>query len=612
MLNRKNRYSLRKYYIAISFILVLAIYIIRLFYIQILSPEYRLAAEDIALLQKTLYPSRGIIYDNEGRLVVFNNSMADIHVITREIAEFDTLELCGILNIQEEDLKQRFDDIKDKKKNRGYSPYTPQVLFSQITPEEAGLLEEKLYKYPGFYVVHRTVRDYNYHSAGLILGYMGEVNRADIEADPYYTPGEYTGKSGIELSYERFLRGKKGTSVMLRDAHGRIIGQYDEGQKDLELTSGHDLKLAIDMELQSYGERLMAGKRGAIVMIEPKTGEIRALVSAPSYDPSLLVGKDRGKNFKDLELDPQMPLYNRAIMGTYPPGSTFKTAQAAVLLQAGAINESVTFPCYHGYPVLGGRPRCHGHPSPVGLNMAITTSCNSYFCYGLRAMIDDRSRYATTQEAFDAWKDYIVSLGFGYPLKIDMPGEKRGYIPNSKVYDKIYNGRWNSSTIISISIGQGEILATPLQIANLGAIIANRGYYYTPHLVKEISNVDKDSLGIELHQTGIDPHYFDLIDKGMRGAVTSGTCRGANMPNIAVCGKTGTAENVHGRDHSLFMGYAPQEDPKIAVMVIVENGGFGATFGVPIGRLMIDYYLNGNQLSESSQGYETRILNAKL
>lgn len=612
MLNRKNRYSPRKYYIAISFILVLAIYIIRLFYIQILSPEYRLAAEDIALLQKTLYPSRGIIYDNEGRLVVFNNSMADIHVITREIAEFDTLELCGILNIQEEDLKQRFDDIKDKKKNRGYSPYTPQVLFSQITPEEAGLLEEKLYKYPGFYVVHRTVRDYNYHSAGLILGYMGEVNRADIEADPYYTPGEYTGKSGIELSYERFLRGKKGTSVMLRDAHGRIIGQYDEGQKDLELTSGHDLKLAIDMELQSYGERLMAGKRGAIVMIEPKTGEIRALVSAPSYDPSLLVGKDRGKNFKDLELDPQMPLYNRAIMGTYPPGSTFKTAQAAVLLQAGAINESVTFPCYHGYPVLGGRPRCHGHPSPVGLNMAITTSCNSYFCYGLRAMIDDRSRYATTQEAFDAWKDYIVSLGFGYPLKIDMPGEKRGYIPNSKVYDKIYNGRWNSSTIISISIGQGEILATPLQIANLGAIIANRGYYYTPHLVKEISNVDKDSLGIELHQTGIDPHYFDLIDKGMRGAVTSGTCRGANMPNIAVCGKTGTAENVHGRDHSLFMGYAPQEDPKIAVMVIVENGGFGATFGVPIGRLMIDYYLNGNQLSESSQGYETRILNAKL
>lgn len=612
MLNRKNRYSPRKYYIAISFILVLAIYIIRLFYIQILSPEYRLAAEDIALLQETLYPSRGIIYDNEGRLVVFNNSMADIHVITREIAEFDTLELCGILNIQEEDLKQRFDDIKDKKKNRGYSPYTPQVLFSQITPEEAGLLEEKLYKYPGFYVVHRTVRDYNYHSAGLILGYMGEVNRADIEADPYYTPGEYTGKSGIELSYERFLRGKKGTSVMLRDAHGRIIGQYDEGQKDLELTSGHDLKLAIDMELQSYGERLMAGKRGAIVMIEPKTGEIRALVSAPSYDPSLLVGKDRGKNFKDLELDPQMPLYNRAIMGTYPPGSTFKTAQAAVLLQAGAINESVTFPCYHGYPVLGGRPRCHGHPSPVGLNMAITTSCNSYFCYGLRAMIDDRSRYATTQEAFDAWKDYIVSLGFGYPLKIDMPGEKRGYIPNSKVYDKIYNGRWNSSTIISISIGQGEILATPLQIANLGAIIANRGYYYTPHLVKEISNVDKDSLGIELHQTGIDPHYFDLIDKGMRGAVTSGTCRGANMPNIAVCGKTGTAENVHGRDHSLFMGYAPQEDPKIAVMVIVENGGFGATFGVPIGRLMIDYYLNGNQLSESSQGYETRILNAKL
>lgn len=604
----KNRYATRQYYIAAAIILVVCIYIARLFYIQILSPEYRIAAEDIALLQKTLYPSRGMIYDNKGRLVVYNNAMADIHIITKEIHSFDTLELCNILNISKEELVKRFKDVMDKNKNRGFSPFTPQLLFSQITPEEAGLLEEKLYKYSGFYVVHRTVRDYNYHSAGVLLGYMGEVSQSDIALDPYYSPGEYKGKSGLELSYERFLRGKKGTSVLLRDAHGRIIGNYDEGQKDEQLTSGHDLKLAIDMELQTYGERLMAGKRGAIVMIEPKTGEIRALISSPSYDPSLLVGKERGNNFKKLELDPQMPLYNRAIMGTYPPGSTFKLAQAAVFLQDGAITPEIAFPCYHGYPLLGGRPKCHGHPSPTNLNLAISTSCNSYFCYGLRAMIDDRNKYPSVQVAFDKWKDYMVSLGFGYPLDIDLPGEKRGFIPNSKVYDKIYDGRWNSSTIISISIGQGEILATPLQIANLAALIANRGYYYTPHLVKEISGLPSDSIGFQKHQTKVDAHYFDLIDKGMRSAVTGGTCRKANIPDIAVCGKTGTAENVHGKDHSLFIGYAPQEDPQIAIMVIVENGGFGATFGVPIGRLMIDYYLNEYELSASSLPYEKMMM----
>lgn len=608
---QKNKYAIRQHYVAAAFVIVLLIYIIRLFHIQILSPEYRIAAEDIAFLQKTLYPSRGMIYDNEGRLVVYNNAMADIHIIKKEIKDFDTLELCNILKISKEKLAFRFREVTDRKKNRGYSPFTPQLLFSQISPEEAGLLEEKLYKFPGFYVIHRTVRDYNYHSAGLILGYMGEVSKADIEADPYYTPGEYTGKSGLELSYERFLRGKKGTSVLLRDAHGRIVGNYGEGQMDEELTSGHDLKLALDMELQAYGEKLMAGKRGAIVMIEPKTGEIRALVSAPSYDPSLLVGKERGENYKKLELDPMMPLYNRAIMGTYPPGSTFKVAQAAVFLQDGAITPQVAFPCHRGYPPHGGRPKCHGHPTPTNLNLAISTSCNSYFCYGLRAMIDDRKRYPTTQVAFDKWKDYMVGMGFGYPLGIDLPGEKRGFIPNSKVYDKVYNGQWNSSTIISISIGQGEILTTPLQVANLGAIIANRGYYYTPHLVKEISGLPKDSIGIVRHDTGIESHYFDLIDKGMRSAVTGGTCRKANIPGIAVCGKTGTAENVHGRDHSLFLGYAPQEDPKIAIMVIVENGGFGATFGVPIGRLMIDYYLNKYELSSSSKEYETMMTQSR-
>lgn len=610
---QKNKYAHRQYAFTFVVVLIVVIYTIRLFNIQVLSPEYRIAAEDIAFYQKTLYPSRGMIYDHNGKLVVFNNATADVHIISREVEPFDTLEFCKILNIQPQELADRFAQVRNRKINRGYSPFTPQLLISQVSEEEAGLLEEKLYKFPGFYVVHRTIRDYNYPSAGLVLGYMGEVSPRDIERDPYYIPGEYIGKSGLEYSYERFLRGEKGKEIYVRDAHGRVKGRRDNSELEEELISGHDLKLAIDIELQMYGERLMAGKRGAIVMIEPKTGEVRALVSSPHYAPKLLVGRDRGKNFKALESNPQIPLFNRAIMGTYPPGSTFKLAQSAAFLQEGAINIGQSYPCNHGYPVLRGKPACHGHPSPISLIPAIATSCNSFFCYGLRNFIDDRSRYATTAEAFEAWKGYMVKMGFGYTLGLDLPGEKRGFIPNAELYNKIYGkGQWRSSTIISISIGQGEILATPLQIANLGALIANKGHYYTPHLVSEIVGLPSDSLYVERHETGIDPIYFDYIAQGMRGAVTSGTCRSANLPDIAVCGKTGTAENVHGKDHSLFLGYAPQEAPEIVVSVIIENGGFGATYAVPIGRLMIDFYLNNHQISPSSQIYETAMLNSVI
>lgn len=610
---RKNRYAHRSYAIALAIALVVLIYAIRLFNVQVLSPEYRVAADDIAFLKRTLYPSRGMIYDHKGRLVVFNNATADIHIISREITPFDTLQLCDILNITPQELTKRFEDVRNQKKNRGYSPFTPQLLFSQVGEEEAGLLEERLYKYPGFYVVHRTVRDYNFAGAGLMLGYMGEVSPREIERDPYYRPGEYIGKSGIELSYERFLRGEKGKEVYMRDAHGRVKGKRDDSELNEDLISGHDLTLSIDMQLQLYGEKLMRGKRGAIVMIEPKSGEVRALVSAPSYDPKLLVGRERGDNYKSLEHDPQKPLFNRAIMGTYPPGSTFKPAQAAAFLQSGAITVNESYPCYHGYPVLGGKPACHGHSSPISLIPALATSCNAYFCYGLRNMIDDRSRFATTEAAFAEWTQYMVKMGYGYTLGLDLPGEKRGFIPNSKMYDKIYgNGNWRSSTIISISIGQGEILATPLQLANFTAIVANKGHYYTPHIVSDISGLPKDSLYIERHETGIKEEYFRYIEQGMRGAVTDGTCRKANLPGIAVCGKTGTAQNVHGEDHSLFIGYAPQDDPQIAIAVIVENGGFGATYGVPIGRLMLDYYINNYQLSEGSEMYETMMLNSTI
>ena len=609
---RQNlRYSNRKYIIAGLFILVTAIYIARLFYIQVVDPKYKLQADNIAFYRKTLYPSRGMIYDCKDRLVVYNKPTTNIMVITNEMMPFDTLDLCKTLSIDRDFIVERLKSIKERRVNKGYSPYTEQLFLSQISPEEAGLLQEKLYKFPGFYVQHRTTRDYNYHSAALLLGNVGEVNQNDIDSDPYYTPGDYSGRTGIELSYEKELRGDKGVSILLRDAHGRTQGRYEDGKYDKAIVSGHDLKLGIDIELQEFGEKLMQGKRGAIVMIEPRTGEIRCMVTAPYYDPSLLVGRERGTNHRMLESDPGKPFLNRAIMGTYPPGSTFKPVQGAVFLTEHAITKEQVFSCYHGYPVLGSKPACHGHPSPLSIVPALATSCNAYFCWGLRALLDDRHKYPSVQEAFEAWKDHIVKLGFGYKLNVDLPSERRGYIPNSKVYDKIYGGRWSSSTIISIAIGQGEILATPLQIANFGTIVANRGYYFRPHVVSEISDYPKDSIRTERIETGISPDIFDVIDQGMAGAVTGGTCRRAAIPGIAVCGKTGTAENPHGKDHSLFLGYAPREDPQIAICVLVENAGFGATYGVPIGKLMLEKYLLGDVLP-GDKGLEESITRTTL
>lgn len=612
MRTTRTRYSERSIIIILVMVLLVLVYVGRLFYIQVLSQEYKLAAENIAFYHRTLYPSRGLMRDRNDSLVVYNTATADARIIMRQMSDFDSVAFCRILSISMDDLRQRLTEVKDKERNRGYSPFVPQTIFSQISPEEAGLLEEQLYKFPGLLIEHHTARDYVYPAAALLLGNMGEVGPEDIERDPYYSPGDYAGTTGLERSYERFLRGNKGTSILLRDVHGRMQGQYEEGKYDRELTSGHDLKLSIDIKLQTYGERLMRGKRGAIVMIEPSSGEVLALVSSPTFDPSLLVGKERGNNYKALAQDPLKPLYNRAIQGAYPPGSTFKPVQAAAFLQEGCITPGTMYSCYRGYPLLGGRPRCHGHGSPLDLRHAIATSCNAYFCWGLRAFLDDRTRYSSVQEAFEHWKDYVVKMGYGYKTGVDLPGENRGYIPNAKVYDKIHKGRWNSSSIISISIGQGEILATPLQIANFGAIVANRGYYYTPHLVKEIDGLPKDSLYIEKHDTWIRPEYFQVIAEGMRMAVTGGTCRKANLPDFAICGKTGTAENPHGKDHSLFLGFGPLEEPRVSIAVMVENGGFGATYAVPIGRLMLDYYLHGDSISPSSTGYEKSMMSAVI
>lgn len=588
----------RKYVLGAVVILVVLLYIVRLFGLQILSDKYKRYADSNAFLNKIQYPSRGAIYDRNGKLLVFNQPAYDVTFVPREVENLDTLDFCRSLGITEEQFMQRMADVRDRRKNPGYSKYTPQVFMTQLSAEECGIFQEKLFKFPGFSIQRRTIRQYSYNSAGHVLGDIGEVSMSDIEKDDYYIRGDYIGKQGIERSYEKYLRGEKGVEVLLRDAHGRIQGHYMDGKLDRPSVPGKNLKLGIDIDLQMLGERLMQNKIGAIVAIEPKTGEILCMVSSPNFDPHMMIGRQRGKNHLLLEKDRQKPLLNRAIMGTYPPGSTFKTTQGLIFLQEGIIQEETSFPCSHGFIYRGLKVGCHGHASPLPLIPAIATSCNAYFCWGLYRMIGDR-KYGSPQNALTVWKDYMVSQGFGYKLGVDLPGELRGFIPNAQYYDRAYRGSWNGLTIISIAIGQGEVLATPLQIANLGATIANRGHFITPHVVKEVEDNSLDSLYTEVRTTGISREYYEDIVEGMRAAVTgstgSGTCRlvGALLPGVEACGKTGTAQNPHGKDHSVFMGFAPKDDPKIAIVVYVENGGWGATYGVPIGALMMDQYLHG-------------------
>ena len=611
----KYQFENRRFVIGGAVIVIVLIFIGRLFFLQIIDNDYKAWADSNAFLKRTVYPARGIMYDRNGKLLVYNQPAYDVMLVMREIQPFDTLDFCHILGITKEQFLNRIQAIKNRRLNPGYSSYTPQVFMTQLSAQECGVLQEKLYKFPGFYVQNRTIREYAYPNAALLLGNVGEVNKRDLEKDSYYTIGDNSGRTGIESSYEKYLRGEKGVEILLRDAHGRIQGRYEEGKHDVAPVSGKNLKLSIDIELQAYGEKLMQNKLGGIVMIEPETGEVLCMVSSPTYDPSLLVGRIRGKNYAALQKDPLKPLFNRPLMAQYPPGSTFKPTQGLIFLQEDVITADTRFTCAHGYTYRGGKPACHGHPSPLPLVGALATSCNSFFPWGLHYLLDDRSRYPSVQQAFDVWKDYMVSMGYGYRLGIDLPGEKRGYIPNSKVYDKIYRGRWNSSTVISIAIGQGEILATPLQICNLAATIANRGFFITPHVVKEIQDTPLDSLYTERRYTGVDTKYYPLIAEGMRGAVIGSawgaTCRGANLPDIEVCGKTGTAENPHGKDHSIFMGFAPYEHPKVAIAVFVENAGFGATYAVPIGRLMIEKYLRDSILPES-RPIEEYIIHANI
>jgi penicillin-binding protein 2 len=590
----------RKYILGGVAILIILIYLVRLFMLQLLSDDFKRNADSNAFLQRIQYPARGIITDRNGELLVYNQPAYDVMVIMNEQIGVDTLDLCQSLHITREWYERRMEEIKDSRRNPGYSKFTQQLFMSQLSTEEFSRFQEKLFRFPGFYIQKRSIRQYRHPYAAHILGDVGEVNPDDLSEDDYYQSGDYIGKLGVERSYEKELRGVKGKEILLRDARGRLKGHYQNGKFDVAPVPGRNLRLSIDVKLQALGERLMKGKLGSIVAIEPSTGEVLCMVSSPTYDPKMMVGRQRGKNHILLSQDTHKPLLNRAIMGQYPPGSTFKTSQALTFLQEGVITPGTAYPCSHGFHNRGLTVGCHGHGSPLPLIPAIATSCNGYFCWGLYYMFGNRKKYPTVQDAMTRWKDYMVSMGFGYKLGIDLPGEKRGMIPNAPYYDKAYRGDWSGLTVISISIGQGEVNLTPLQIANLGATIANRGYYIIPHVVKEVQGQPLDTMYTKKHYTMVERKNYEYVVEGMRHAVLGGTCRTANTSMYEVCGKTGTAQNPHGQDHSVFMGFAPRNNPKIAICVYVENGTWGATYGVPIGALMMEQYING-KLSESSQ-----------
>ncbi|MGP1468498.1 MAG: penicillin-binding protein 2 [Hoylesella shahii] len=581
-------------------VFIVTVYLIRLFMLQLLSDDYKKNADSNAFLKKIEYPSRGAISDRHGRLLVYNQPAYDIMVVmNEEKGRLDTTEFCNALGITKEYFIKRMNDIKDRNKNPGYSRFTEQLFMSQLSDKEFSVFQEKIFRFPGFYVQKRSIRQYQYPYAAHVLGDVAEVSKADVENSDYYQPGDYIGKLGVERSYEEQLRGEKGVQILLRDAHGRVQGNYQNGKFDRRPIAGKDLTLSIDIKLQELGERLLEGKIGSIVAIEPATGEVLCMVSSPTYDPRIMVGRKRGKNHLALSKDVWKPLLNRSIMGQYPPGSTFKTTQGLTYMTEGIIDENTLFPCARGFNYRGLHVGCHPHGAPTNLVQALCTSCNSYFCWGLFRMIGNRQHYRSVQEAMNTWRDYMVSMGFGYKLGIDLPGEKRGLIPNAAFYDKAYKGSWNGRTIISISIGQGEVNLTPLQIANLSATIANRGYYYVPHVVRKVQGEPLDTLYRRRHYTMANRKAYEYVVQGMRASVVGGTCHAANRADYLVCGKTGTAQN-RGQDHSVFMGFAPMDNPKIAIAVYVENGGFGATYGVPIGSLMMEQYING-KLSPASE-----------
>jgi penicillin-binding protein 2 len=600
----------RKNVIITLMVIVFVVYILRLLQLQIFDETYKNSADNNAFLHKTRYPARGLIYDRNGKLLVYNKPAYDVMVIINEVHDLDTIDFCRTVNIT----KDQFCSLIEKMKRQpGYTPYTPQQLIAQLSIEEYAVLQEKLFRFPGFYIQDRTLREYTYPCAAHALGYVSEVTEQEIEENPYYKRGDYIGRSGIEKQYESVLCGIKGYEILLRDSRGRLKGKYQDGKLDRASVSGKNIQLSLDIELQQYGEKLMQNKIGSVVAIEPSTGEVLAFVASPAYNPSDLVGRDRSRNFPLLNKNPLKPLLDRPLQARYPPGSTFKVLNSLIFQHEGVITPATRYGCAHGFSYGGLHVGCHGHPSPLDMRHSLQTSCNGYYCHGLHDMLDThRRKYGSVQEALNTWKNHVVSFGFGYKTGIDLPHENRGYIPNASVYDKVYGTKgWSGVTIISIAIGQGEVLATPIQEANYVSAIANHGWWITPHVVKKIYGDTIPSSLLEKHVTSVDPKFFDASIDGMEMAVQGGTARVAQLPGVRVCAKTGTAQNPHGKDHSVFIAFAPRENPKIAIAVFVENAGFGATWAGPIASLMMEKYLTGG-IADNRKYLEERMVNANL
>ena len=602
-----NKYNNRKWLVVIIFALVAVVYLVRLFFLQVWEEKWEVAAKGNAFRHIKEDPPRGLIFDRNGEKLVDNEIIYDLMVVPRNIRSFDTLEFCNILRIDTVEFNKRITRAKN------YSTYSPSLFARRLSPQIHAFLTERLYKFNGFYIYPRTVRKYYTHAAAHSLGYITEVNYSDMENDSYYSIGDYIGRSGIERSYEKYLRGEKGHRVILVDNIGRYQGDYEGGLHDVSAIPGKNVWSSIDKNLQEYGELLMQGKRGSIVAIEPSTGEILCLVTSPSYDPSLLTGTERSGNYIKLHHDSiNKPLFNRALNAMYPPGSTFKVANALVFQQVGIVNDNTLYGCQMGYAygnrVLG----CHGHPTPLNVAGSVQHSCNAWYCRGLNAMLSNRKRYKSTREGYEDWRNHILKLGFGQKFNSDLPYEMAGIIPSADYYDKAYGkDKWRATSIISISIGQGEICATPTQLANLVAIIANKGYYYPPHLVRAIGH--KDSLNprfTEKISVDIDAKYFKGVIEGMERAVLAGTARNAAISGVRVAAKTGTAENPPRKSHSLLVCYAPIDNPQIAVSIIVENGGFGATWAAPIASLIMEYYLHNGTIERKE--LENKMIDGRI
>lgn len=580
-----NLFSDRKYVISTIFVTLVVLFLIRLFYIQVINDKYKLAANDNALRHKIEYPERGVIYDRNGKILVYNEAAYDLMVIPKRVKTIDTLDLCNMLQITKESFIEKLNKLKKQK----FSSFRPEVFEGEISLETYATLQEKLYKFPGFFVQARTLRKYPMRIAPHALGYVGEVDEKLISSNPYYRMGDNMGLSGVEKAYETPLRGQRGVKIVMVDVYNREKGSFEGGKYDTASVLGRSLTSSIDADLQQYGEKLMQNKIGAVVAIEPATGEILSMISAPTYDPNLLVGRNKKKNYPKMAVDTLKPLYNRATMAKYPPGSTFKLLNALIGLHEGVINENTLFSCSRGFHFGGLTVGCHPHASPVNLKFSITTSCNSYYCNTFKNILQ---KYPKTAIGFNVWRNHVMSFGLGQKFPTDLPQESSGNVPTVKYYDKYHgSGRWNAITVISLAIGQGEMGVTPLQMANFCTVIANRGWFYPPHVIKEVDGGKIDSNLRSKRYTKIEREYFDMVVDGMRNVVMNGTGRIAQLDSLTVCGKTGTAQNPHGKDHSIFIAFAPMDKPKIAIAVYVENAGFGATWAAPIASLMMEKYL---------------------